>query len=137
MSAPLRGGVRVVPPSGRAFTPLPIDPLAGFPQTFGVRLEQRSYVFRLYVNADPALVTGRPGFLELPRPDAHLVVKVEREESDGTRRVVLLRKVVPGLEYETEELVLRFDRQRVALLAFNTPGDFGSQVEGGVAPRWA
>lgn len=137
MSAAAGGGVRVVPPSGRTFTPLPIDPLAGFPQTFGVRLEQRSYVFRLYVNADPALVSGAAGFLDLPRPDAHLVAKVERELPDGTRRVVLLRKVVPGVEYETEEIALRFDRQRVALLSFNTPGDFGSQVEGGVAPRWA
>jgi len=123
--------------STREFTPLPLDGRRGFPQSFPVSFDGASYVFTLYVNADPAVLEDGPAFIPLPTDRSHLVVKVERDEEDGSRETVFLRKVVPGLEYETGAIALRFDRQTVASNSLNTAGDFGSVVEGGIARRWA
>lgn len=66
-----------------------------------------------------------------------MVLHVEREASDGSRETIFLRKVVPELEYEAEGIALIFPQQRVARANLNGRGDFGSQVIGGIAPRWA
>jgi len=73
--------------------------------------------------------------LDLPSADAFLVVSVELDLPDGTRQPIFLRKVVPGLEYETENIALVFPQQRVAVLNLNSSGEFGSQVAGGIALR--
>jgi hypothetical protein len=66
-----------------------------------------------------------------------MVVRAERLSSDGTSQIVFLRKVVPEQEYLAENLALMFPTQIVAKENINGQGDFGSQVTGGIAPRWA
>lgn len=121
--------------SGRQFTPLPIDNARGYPQSFAFVFLDQNYHFRLYVNIPAELLNRGTEFIELPSPDAFLVVHVERELVDGARRTIFLRKVVPELEYEAENIALVFSRQRVARNNLNGQGDFGSQVIGGIARR--
>lgn len=123
--------------SGRRYTPLPIDTSLGFPQSFALVFEGRTYHFRLYVNIAAELLPEQTGFLPLPSEQAYLVVRVEREATGGERETVLVRKMAPELEYETENIALFFPRQRIARNNLNGQGDFGSQVIGGIARRWA
>jgi hypothetical protein len=121
----------------RSYTPLPIDPAKGFPQTFSMLFGGRTYHFTLYANIAAARLNPRAVHLELPADSAFLVVRVEREERGGVRETIFLRKVVPGMEYETGDIVLTFPQQRVAVANLNGKGEFGSQVSGGIASRWA
>lgn len=122
----------------RSYTPLPIDASRGFPQTFQMLFGGQTYYFSLYVNvAAERLAATADGVLELPSEDAFLVVSVARERAGGERATIFRRKVVAGLEYEAGEIALVFTRQRVARRNLNGQGDFGSQVSGGIAPRWA
>jgi len=123
--------------SGRQFAPLPIDNTLGFPQSFAFLFGSQIYHFKLYVNIAAELLTAKRDSIELPSQTAFLVVRVDRELGDGTRQTIFLRKVVPELEYEAENIVLSFPRQLVARNNLNGQGDFGSQVTGGIAPRWA
>jgi hypothetical protein len=202
--------------SGRTYTQLPIDGSRGFPQSFPLLFEGRTYQFRLYINvsasllnnksnslsysartilsspinanattitvtstasfpssipfgvriddevmivtamagtswtvtrgvdgttatphANAALVVYNSAILDLPFPDTFLVVQVEVQLPDTTRQTLFLRKVVTSLEYEAENIALVFPQQRVAVSNLNGQGDFGSQVIGGIAPRWA
>jgi hypothetical protein len=123
--------------SRRQFTPLPIDNARGYPQSFIFGFLDHNYHFRLYVNISAELLDDRTDFIELPSRDAFLVVQVERELTDGARQIIFLRKVVPDLEYEAENIVMMFPRQLVARNNLNGQGDFGSQVVGGIARRWA
>jgi len=75
--------------------------------------------------------------LDLPLSDSFLVVKVEVELPDATRQTLFLRKVVTDLEYETESIALIFPQQRVAVSNLNGQGNFGTQIIGGIALRWA
>lgn len=127
----------LVAKSGRQYSPLPIDGMRGFPQSFPLLFGGRTYHFRMYVNIPAELLTDQLTFLDLPSDQAFLVVQVEHELADGTRETIFLRKVVPSLEYEAEHLALIFPRQLVARSNLNGQGDFGSQVIGGIAPRWA
>ena len=121
--------------SGRTYTPLPIDGNRGFPQSFPLVFASRNYRFRLYVNAPASLVKDKTLVLDLPSPEAFLVVQVELDLSTGTRQPIFLRKVVPSLEYEAENIALIFPQQRTAVQNLNGQGDFGSQVTGGIALR--
>jgi|ERR1041385_702144 hypothetical protein len=121
--------------SNRSFSPLPIDSSRGFPQSFPLLFANRNYLFRLYVNVPAAEVEDKSEVLDLPSADAFLVVSVELDLPDGTRQPIFLRKVVPGLEYEAENIALVFPQQRVAVLNLNSNGEFGSQVTGGIALR--
>ena len=121
----------------RQFGPLPIDNALGFPQSFPFLFGSQIYHFKLYVNIAAEGLDGKGDPIELPSEDAFLVVRVDRELAEGTRQTIFLRKVVPELEYEAENLVLIFPRQLVARSNLNGQGDFGSQVIGGVARRWA
>lgn len=121
----------------RTYTPLPIDVSQGFPQSFPLLFANRNYRFRLYVNAPTSLVKDKTRVLDLPSPEAFLVVQVELDLSAGIRQPIFLRKVVPGLEYEADNIVLTFPQQRVAVQNLNGQGDFGSQVAGAIALRWA
>lgn len=121
--------------SNRSFAPLPIDSSRGFPQLFPFLFANRNYLFRLYVNVPAAQAEDKSEVLDLPSADAFLVVSVELDLPDGTRQPIFLRKVVPGLEYETENIALVFPQQRVAVLNLNSSGEFGSQVTGGIALR--
>jgi len=121
----------------RTFTPLPIDNSSGFPQSFPLFMDGRTYHFRLYINVPVALVRDKDAVLDLPTKESFLVVQIERELADATRQIVFLRKVVPSLEYEVDRMVLVFPWQRVAVRNLNGQGDFGSRVSGGMAPLWA
>jgi hypothetical protein len=123
--------------SGRQFAPLPIDNALGFPQSFAFLFGSQIYHFTLYVNVAAERLTTKRDSIELPSDEAFLVVRVDRELGDGGRQAIFLRKVVPELEYEAENITLVFPRQRVARSNLNGQGDFGSQVTGGIAPRWA
>lgn len=121
----------------RTYTPLPIDVSRGFPQSFPLVFSNRNYRFRLYVNAPTSLVKDKTQILDLPSPEAFLVVKIELDLSTGIRQPIFLRKVVPGLEYEADNIVLTFSQQRIAVQNLNGQGNFGSQVTGAIALRWA
>lgn len=121
----------------RSYTPLPIDASRGFPQTFQMLFGGQTYYFSLYVNVAAERLAATDGALELPSEDAFLVVSVARERAGGERAIIFRRKVVAGLEYEAGDIALVFTRQRVARKNLNGQGDFGSQVAGGIAPRWA
>jgi len=123
--------------SGRTYTPLPIDGTRGVPQSFPVFFANRTYRFRLYVNVPAARVRDKTLILDLPSADAFLVVGVELDLPDGTRHPIFVRKVVPGLEYEAGSIAIVFPQQRVAVQNLNGQGEFGSQITGGIAPRWA
>lgn len=123
--------------SGRTFTPLPIDGSRGVPQSFPVFFSNRNYLFRLYVNVPAARVTDKTLILDLPSADAFLVVAVDLDLPDGTRQPIFVRKVVPGLEYEAGNIAMVFPQQRVAVQNLNGQGEFGSQITGGIATRWA
>lgn len=123
--------------SGRTYTPLPIDAGRGFPQSFPLLFGNRNYRFRLYVNAPASQVKDRSLILDLPTPEAFLVVQVELDIAADISQVIFLRKVVPGLEYEASDIALTFSQQRVAVQNLNGQGSFGSQVTGAIALRWA
>jgi hypothetical protein len=121
--------------SGRIYTPLPIEPARGFPQSFPFLFGGKTYHFRLYVNVAASRLGPRVSMLELPAEDAFLVVQVERDNGDGTRTPVFLRKVVPELEYEAEAIALFFPLQRVVPGNLGGLGELGSQVVGGIGER--
>jgi hypothetical protein len=124
--------------SGRQYTPLPIDAAKGFPQSFPFAFEGRAYNFRLYVNTATEELDGQPDFLDpFPGERAYLVAQVERATPEGSSQLLFARKVLPGLEYEFEEIALVFPFQRIARNNLNGQGAFGSQVIGGIARRWA
>ena len=124
--------------SGRTYASLPIDARAGFPQSFPFQMDDgSSYQFTLYVDVDAAVLDAAAAPLTLPTTSAFLVVRVERLSADGTSQIVFLRKVVPEQEYLAENVALMFPTQVVARENINGQGDFGSQVVGGIAPRWA
>lgn len=74
--------------------------------------------------------------VDLPYPYAFLVAKVEIGLSESERYPIFNRKVVPSLEYLAGDIALFFPQQRIALQNLNGQGNFGSQVTGGIAPRW-
>lgn len=119
----------------RTYTPLPIDVSRGFPQSFPLVFSNRNYRFRLYVNAPAALIKDKTQIFDLPSPDIFLVVQIEIELSSGIRQPIFLRKVVPDIEYEADNIVLIFPQQRIAVKNLNGQGDFGSQVTGAIALR--
>ncbi len=123
--------------SGRSYTPLPIDSTRGFPQSFPLSFEESTYQFSLYVNIAAPQLTDKTTTIELPVPKAFLVVRVERENPDKTRDTIFLRKVVPSLEYAVENIMLTFPQQRISASNLNGQGNFGSNVLGGIAKRWA
>ncbi len=124
--------------SDREFTDLPIDNVGAYPQSFSILFNNLTYHFRLYVCVSGDLSPEPTAMLHLPGSgEAYMVVRVEIEQADGVRRSIFLRKIIPGLEYETGDIVLRFDTCRVAVQNLNGFGDFGSRVSGGMAARWA
>ena len=122
--------------SGTVFTTLPIDVVQGFPQSFPFLFEGRTYHFNLYADVAAHILNARPEFINVPAPEAFLVVRVERELEGATREVIFLRKIVPRLEYEVENIKLLFAGQRLARENLNGSGDHGTEVIGGIARRW-
>jgi len=124
--------------SGRTYAPLPIDARRGFPQSFPFQMNDgSSYQFTLYVDIDSNVLESTASALPLPSQAAFLVVRVERLLPDGTTRIVFMRKVVPELEYQAENIALMFPQQVIVKDNINALGEFGSQVVGGIASRWA
>lgn len=122
--------------SGTSFTPLPIDAVQGFPQSFPFLFEGRTYHFNLYADVAAHILDARPEFIDVPASEAFLVVRVERELEDATRELIFTRKILPQLEYEVENIKLLFAEQRLARENLNGSGDHGTQVIGGIARRW-
>ena len=113
---------------GTRFTPLPIDVAQGFPQSFPFVFNGRTYHFKFYVNVAAHILEDRPQFIDVPTEEAFLVAQVERELKDTTREIIFLRKIVPELEYEAEEIKLIFSEQRIARDNLNAQGEHGTQV---------
>ena len=119
--------------SGRTYDPLPIDNSAGFPQRFPFLLNGVSYQFLLYVDVPESALGSIDELMVLPDAQRFLVVRVDVFGADGTAQTVLLRKVVPSLEYRAGGLGLVFPTQIVARRNLNGVGNFGSNVIGGVS----
>lgn len=119
-----------------SFTPLPINLVRGFPQSFPFLFDGRTYHFTLYVNVAAHLLDDRPEFISVPTDEAFLVCRVEHELADTTREVIFLRKIVPQLQYEAENIKLLFSEHRIARDNLNGQGEHGTQLVGGIARRW-
>lgn len=119
------------------FEPLPVDDRRGFPQTFSTVFRERTYHFRVLAALDEQALASGSEFFDLPRDDGHLVVEVELESEDGSRALLMSRKVVPGLVYQMGDISLTFTRQRVARANLNGSGAKGSEIIAGIGPRWA
>jgi hypothetical protein len=122
--------------SGRTYLPLPINAEQGFPQSFPLLFDGRTYHFNFYINAAAHVLARREQFIDVPTEEAFLVLRLEREVADAAREVIFLRKLVPDLEYEAEELALFFTKQKIARDNLNGSGAHGTQVVGGIAQRW-
>jgi hypothetical protein len=123
----------VLSPSGQSYDALPIDNAAGFPQRFPLLLNGVRYQFLLYVDVPEEALGPIDELMILPDARRFLVVRVDVIGPDGTQQPVFLRKVVPSLEYRTGGLAIYFPTQIVARRNLNNPGNFGSNVIGGVA----
>jgi hypothetical protein len=123
----------------RTYESLPIVPDEGFPQSFRLSLGDRIYRLTLYVNVVESTLDALPedAVMDLPRDDAFMVLRVARESETAEPLTILQRKLVPELDYEAEEIALRFSELRVARRNINGVGPHGSSVKGGVALRWA
>ena len=123
----------------RTYESLPIAADEGFPQSFRLSLGTRIYRMTLYVNVTERLLDelAEDALLELPRDEAFMVLRVARESDDAEPRTILQRKLVPELDYEAEEVAVRFSEMHVAKRNINGVGAHGSSVKGGVALRWA
>jgi hypothetical protein len=126
--------------SAPQFLRLPVDPDEGFPQSFRLAFEGRSYVFGFLVNIAqevlPAADTaeGLSAAMTLPRDGAFLVMTVVREDPGGGT-ALLRRKVIPGLVYRAGELALVVRTIRIALGNLHGFGRYGSELVAGVALR--
>ncbi len=148
--------------SERPYMKLPINADEGFPQAFRLNFNNNIYQILLYVNVlEAGLDTPEDYVYRLPETfvpaqadgatlpsqldhwptsekfrEAFMVMRVLRETS-GEPRVIFQRKLIPNLEYQVDELVFVFRKMMVARQNLNGVGSFGSQILGGVAPRWA
>lgn len=113
---------------------LPVDPADGFPQSFLLGAGDRTYRVELYVDvpehvldagADPRTPIDLVGSATRPA-QGMLVGVVVRQAADGTPVQLLRRRLLPGLVYSTQELVLVVDELRVAIGNLNGVGSFGS-----------
>lgn len=113
---------------------LPVDPADGFPQSFLLGVGDRTYRFELYVDVpehvlDPGAGPRTPldlvGSADAPA-QGMLIGVVVRQGADGTPVQLLRRRLLPGLVYTAQELVLVVDELRVAVGNLNGAGSFGS-----------
>jgi hypothetical protein len=128
----------------------------GFPTTtpFSVRIEDEVLLvtgiagnsLSVKRGTDSTKATAHPSgtpvlyvtsILDLPYPNAFLVAQVAIDLLEGEQQPIFSRKVIPTLEYEAGDIALNFPQQRIALQNLNGQGNFGSQVTGGIASRWA
>jgi hypothetical protein len=121
----------------RTYLQLPINADEGFPQSFRLSFNGTVYQVLLYVNVleDGPATPDADGFYSLPTSGAFMVMRVLREDTEGTV-TIFLRKLVSNLEYEAAELAFVFRQMQVARSNLNGIGSFGSQVIGGIATRW-
>ncbi len=113
---------------------LPVEPADGFPQSFLLGVDDRTYRIELYVDvpehaldpgADPRTPLDLVGSAERPA-QGMLVGVVVRESADGSPVQLLRRRLLPGLVYVAAELVVVVDELRVAVGNLNGAGSFGS-----------
>lgn len=130
-------------PSGQTFRALPVDTTRGFPQSFPLLFEGRTYQMTLYVNVAWEALTDEVHFLDLPSAEGHLALRVEVLGDGGAARTIFARKIVPGIEYRIGGIVVTFpgaptapDNLRIARGNLNGTGVLGSRVVGGIASAW-
>jgi hypothetical protein len=120
------------------FLRLPVNPDEGFPQSFRLAFEGRSYVFGFQVNIaeevlpDANTPEGLNAAVSLPNDGAFLVMTVVRDSLAG-RVTLLRRKVIPGMVYRAGELALVVRTIRIALGNLHGFGRYGSELVAGVA----
>ena len=119
----------------RTYFQLPIDADEGFPQSFRLNFNGRTYQVVLYVNILEDTPVPTDEIYTLPEKGAFMVMRVLQEDIAGAR-VIFQRKLVPNLEYEADEVAFVFRQMRVAKSNLNGVGSFRSQVIGGIAARW-
>src|SRR6266704_5722525 len=110
----------------REFEPLPVAGRNGFPQSFPLLFRGKNYRFSVYVNVAADVLPRDGGALPVPDQRAFVVARVERVEFDGALRTILLRKVLPNVEYVAGDIALRFPELRVVRENLNGRGDYGS-----------
>ncbi|MFF3877193.1 hypothetical protein [Streptomyces sp. NPDC001978] len=126
--------------SAPRFLRLPVDPDEGFPQSFRLAFEGRSYVFGFQVTIArevlPAADTPEDlrTVMTLPDDGAFLEMTVVRETPAGGT-TLLRRKVIPGMVYRAGELALLVRTIRIALGNLHGFGRYGSELVAGVALR--
>jgi hypothetical protein len=119
----------------RTYLQLPINADEGFPQSFRLNFNGKTYQIVLYVNVLEDTPVPPDEIYTLPKPGAFMVMRVLREDISGAT-VIFQRKLVPNLEYEAGEVAFVFRQMRVAKSNLNGLGSFGSQIIGGIATRW-
>lgn len=122
----------------RTYLQLPINADEGFPQSFRLSFNGKTYQVLLYANVPEDAVTqpDQNDIYTLPDQGAFMVMRVLQENVAGAT-VIFQRKLVTNLEYEAAEVAFIFKTMRVARRNLNGVGSFGSQVIGGIAARWA
>lgn len=120
------------------FLRLPVNPDEGFPQSFRLSFEGRSYVVGLQVTIAEEVLPhadapgGLGALVSLPSGGAYMTVMIVREGPAGDV-TLLRRKVIPGAVYWAGELAVTFRTVRVALGNLHGVGRWGSEVVAGVA----
>lgn len=141
MSAPLLADARTT----AGLRSLPVVADDGFPQSFLLALDGRTYRVDLHVDV-PEHVLGHDGPVD-PRATldvvgsatasapAILVAAVVRQDEDGGTTTLLRRRLLPGQVHHAGELVLVLDEVRVAVGNLNGAGAFGSVLRARVGTR--
>jgi hypothetical protein len=122
---------------------LPVDPDEGFPQSFLLALAGATYRFDLYVDVpehelpehpDPRDPLDLVGAADSPAQGI-LVGAVVRQNTDGTSTTLIRRRLLPGLLYRAQELLVAVDEVRIARGNLNGAGTWGSVLTARVGLR--
>lgn len=129
-------------PSGRTYQPLPLPQDAAFPVRIPVSVEGMSYIVLLYPSIPAPLFATLPEHFTLSGTQGYLVMNVATDPITGDREVLLIRKVVLGLEYDCGPVFVTFpdgpiaeNNLRLSPSNFNGTGTFGTRVIGGISAR--
>jgi hypothetical protein len=120
-----------------------VDPDDGFPQSFLLGIDDRTYRVELYVDvpehlldrrSDPRTLLDLVGSATTPA-QGMLVGTLVRQSPDGTPVQLLRRRLLPGLLYTAGELLLVVDEMRIAVGNLNGAGSFGSVLRARAGAR--
>jgi hypothetical protein len=127
------------------FVQLPINPDGGLPQAFSCKIGHVGYDFCLYAslqvpNDDPPDTVydlASPMGLTRAVTPGYLVLRIASPGPLG-RQVVFMRNLVPEAwhVHYGGELAVKLTQARIARGNLAGPGQFGSRILLGAAPRW-